>query len=161
MPRQRPSWSMPSFLFKFTNFVNGYSQKTTQLIVYLMNIVPKLEKCKCFQSFLPLGGGAFRFKGTGFRQMISRTKLRVTALRVNLLAVGARLLYRVSCPALAIKGKLSEWRSLIGPASCTGARRVHAVVHWALAIWGTEREREAMIAKDWREEEGRDWCCEA
>lgn len=64
----------------------------------------------------------------------------MTALRVNLLAVGARVLYRVSCPALAIKGKLSEWRPLIGPASCTRARRVHTG---------------ALGARDFRERGGR------
>lgn len=57
----------------------------------------------------------------------------MTALRVNPLAVGACALYGARCPALAIKGKLSEWRPLIGPASCTGARRVHT--------WCTGRSR--------------------
>lgn len=68
----------------------------------------------------------------------------MTALRVNPLAVGARTLYRARCPALAIKGKLSEWRLLIGPASCTGARRVHT--------WCTGRSRFERLR---RETEGR------
>lgn len=74
----------------------------------------------------------------------------MTALRVNPLAVGACILYFVSCPALAIKGKLSELRPLIGPASCTGARRVHTGALGARDLREREREREAIIAKDWR-----------
>lgn len=83
----------------------------------------------------------------------------MTALRVNPLAVGACFLYSASCPALAIKGKLSELRPLIGPASCTGARRVHTGALDARDLSERKRgdgeraregEREAIIAKDWR-----------
>lgn len=81
----------------------------------------------------------------------------MTVLRVNRLAVGACFLYSPSCPALAIKGKLSESRPLIGPASCTGARRVHTGALDARDLskrkrgdGERERAREAIIAKDWR-----------
>lgn len=63
----------------------------------------------------------------------------MTALRVSLEVVGARVLYQVSCPARAIKGKLSESCLLIGPASCTRARRVHSAALGASDLG--ERER--------------------
>lgn len=75
----------------------------------------------------------------------------MTALRVNPLAVGLCILYFIRRPALAIKGKLSELRLLIGPASCTGARRVNSGALGARDLRGErERERQAIIAKDWR-----------
>lgn len=66
----------------------------------------------------------------------------MTALRVNLKAVGACILYVVGGPARAIKGKLSELRPLIGPTPCTGARRVHTGALGARDLRERERETE-------------------
>lgn len=53
--------------------------------------------------------------------------------------MGAHVLYQVGCPARAIKGKLSESCLLIGPASCTRARRVHSAAPGAGDLGEGER----------------------
>lgn len=106
-----------------------------------------MNKCvEARRPYLWVCGGLFALRGFQANDYPARSCC-VTALRVNPLAVGACALYGARCPALAIKGKLSEWRPLIGPASCTGARRVHT--------WCTGRSRFER-AKRARRREGRE-----
>lgn len=72
MAGQRTSWSLPYFQFQNYKFHTAASKnKSTNCL--LTEYYPTIGNMQNSFSLLTFGWGAFRFKGTGFRQMISRT----------------------------------------------------------------------------------------